>query len=191
MARENELIKAPSTTSKYRTAMKEAMEMLARDERVLFLGQTVGYSGSRYTYGTLEGISREKRIELPIMEEAQMGMATGLALAGYIPVSIYPRCDFLLLAANQLVNHLDKMAEMSEGEFRPKVIIRAVIGGRDPVYPGPQHCQDHSSAFETMLSSVDLVRLTDHREIMPAYERALNSDGSTLLIDYGDLHFKP
>ena len=190
MDKPNELVRAPAKMNQYRGALKQAMEMLAQDERVIFLGQTVGYSGSRYTYGTLEDVAREKRIELPIMEEAQMGISTGLALAGYIPVSIYPRCDFLLLAANQLINHLDKMAEMSEGEFNPRVIIRAVVGGREPVYPGPQHCQDHTEQFRSMLHNVDVVKLTDYREIVPAYRKALNNDRSTLLIDFGDLHFK-
>ncbi len=95
--------------NKYSLELKKAMEMLAQDERVLFLGQTVGFPGSRFTYKTLKDIPLEKRIELPIMEEAQMGICTGLALGGYIPVSVYPRFDFVLLAANQFINHLDKI----------------------------------------------------------------------------------
>ena len=53
-----------------------------------------------------------------------MGISTGLALSGYVPVTCYPRFDFLLLAMNQLVNHLDKIRVMSNNEFQPKVIIR-------------------------------------------------------------------
>ena len=46
-----------------------------------------------------------------------MGMTIGLLMAGKIPVSIYPRWNFLLLAINQLVNHLDKLTEDSEMEL--------------------------------------------------------------------------
>ena len=113
--------------NKYGIELKKAMEMLAQDERVLFLGQTVGFPGSRFTYKTFKDIPLEKRIELPIIEEAQMGICAGLALGGYIPVSVYPRFDFVLLAANQLVNHHDKLEELSDGQFKPKVIINTVV----------------------------------------------------------------
>ena len=43
-----------------------------------------------------------------------MGLSLGLALQGFVPVSIYPRIDFLLSATNQLVNHLDKIRLMSK-----------------------------------------------------------------------------
>ncbi|NCO11758.1 hypothetical protein CO038_01155 [Candidatus Pacearchaeota archaeon CG_4_9_14_0_2_um_filter_39_13] len=186
----NELVNVPERTNVYRAALKEAMGILADDERTIFLGQTVGFPGSRFTFGTLEDIPAEKRIELPIMEDTQMGMSIGMALEGYIPVTVYPRVDFLLLASNQLVNHLDKMHEMSRGQHDPHVIIRAVVGSRNPIYPGPQHCQDHTGAFTSMLQRVNVTRLTQPEQIVPAYQRALERKGPSLLIEYGDLHFK-
>jgi len=175
--------------SKYRSEIKKAMELLSENSRVVFLGQTVGYPGSRFTYGTLESIPREKRIELPIMEEVQMGMSIGLALEGYIPVSIYPRFDFILLTMNQLVNHLDKIEEMSQGQFKPKVIIRTVVGSREPLYPGPQHCQDYTESLKNMLTNIDVVRLDKSEIIVPTYEKALYSHRSSLIIELGDLHY--
>ncbi len=169
----------------YRDELIKAMEMLAQDERTIFIGQTVAYPGSRFTYGTLEKVPQEKRIEMPVTENMQMGISAGLALAGYIPVSIYPRMDFLLYAGDQLVNHLDKLKDRSQGKFNPKVIIRAVIGGRNP-YPGPQHCQDHTEAFKLMLTNVDVVRLDHAADIIPIYRRALESERSTLVIEQGD-----
>jgi hypothetical protein len=49
---------------------------------------------------TLTEVPRERLIELPVAEEMQMGMTLGMALAGFVPVSIYPRWNFLLLAMN-------------------------------------------------------------------------------------------
>lgn len=175
--------------TKYREEITKSMEMLANNDKVIFLGQTVGYSGSRYTYGTLCTIPEEKRMELPIMEEVQMGISLGMALEGYIPISVYPRFDFLLLAINQLVNHLDKIEELTLGNFKPKVIIRTIVGGRNP-YPGPQHCQDHTEALKKLLTKVHVEKLDRSEEIFPAYKRALEREGSTLLIEWGDLHFK-
>ncbi|MEK6879722.1 MAG: hypothetical protein AABY22_08955 [Nanoarchaeota archaeon] len=174
--------------SHYRAEVTRAMEYLADDPRTIFLGQTVGYPGSRFTYGTLQNIPIEKRIELPIMEEIQMGMSTGLALGGYIPISIYPRFDFLLLAQNQLVNHLDKLEQMSQGEFKPKVIIKTIVGSRSPLDPGPQHYQDHTEAFRKLLTNIDVIKLEREEDVFSSYVAALNSDRSSLLIELGELH---
>ena len=58
-------------------------------------------------------------------EELQMGITTGLALNGSIPVSIFPRWNFLMLAMNQLINHLDKINIMSNnGYIKNKHTVR-------------------------------------------------------------------
>ena len=38
---------------------------------------------------TLKDVPRDRLIELPVFEEMQMGMTTGLALTGLVPVSIF------------------------------------------------------------------------------------------------------
>lgn len=173
----------------YHTEIKKAMNLLAEDPRTIFLGQTVCYKGSPI-WESVKEIPEERRIELPIMEEVQMGMSIGLALEGYIPVSIYPRIDFLILTTNQLVNHLDKIKELSHGRFNPKVIIRTMIGDKEPLYPGPQHCQDHTSAYKLMLTNTDVVRLDMLSDIVKVYKNALESGKSTLIIETDSLRGK-
>ena len=63
---------------------------------------------------TLKGISKKKLLELPVAEELQMGVTLGLSMDGNIPISIYPRWNFLLYAVNQLINHVDKFKIMAE-----------------------------------------------------------------------------
>lgn len=171
----------------YREEAIKAMKMLAENPQTIFIGQTVAFPGSTI-YGTLEGIPMSRRIEVPILEDGQLGMSIGLSLEGFIPVSIYPRIDFLILAVNQLVNHLDKIEELSCGRFRPKVIIRTMIGSTKPLHPGAQHCQDHTEGFKHMLTNVDVVKLTKAEDIVPAYQKALESERSTLLVEVGDLY---
>jgi len=165
------------------------MEMLAEDKRVIFLGQSVSYSGNSI-FNTLKTIPSNRKIETPVFEEVQMGLSTGLALEGFVPVTCYPRFDFLLLAVNQLVNHLDKMNEMTRGTFTPNVIIRTSIGAKVPLDGGIQHTQDHTDAFRNLLTHIDVIRLEDKDQIIPAYEKALNrKDGrSTLLVEYGEYY---
>ncbi len=166
----------------YKEECKKAMEMLAEDERVMFLGQTVGFPGSPM-YMSFENVSTEKKLELPVAEEMQMGMSTGLSLEGVIPVSIYPRIDFLLLAINQLINHLDKIEEMSNGEFKPKVIIRTQIGNTQPLYPGAQHCGDYTDALKVLCKNINVVKIETAEDVLPEYKKALDSDKSTILVE--------
>ena len=119
-----------------------------------------------------------------------MGFSMGLALEGKIPVSIYPRWNFLLLAINQLVSHLDKASIMSEGGFQPKVIIRTSIGSQRPLHPQHQHVGDYTDSLRGMLTNMEIIRLNEPDQIVPAYEKALNrEDGkSTIVVEYGDYY---
>ena len=172
----------------YKDEIVKAMDMLAKDERVIFLGQSIAYPG-HVMYKTLENIPLSRKIELPVFEDAQLGISTGLALEGYIPVSIFPRIDFLIIAANQLVNHLDKIEEMSQGQFKPKVIIRTMVGSKVPLDGGPQHTQDHTEALEHLLTNVAVIKLDNPNHVIPMYKWALEeSNRSTILIEMADLY---
>ncbi len=170
---------------KYFDELQRSMEYLAQDERTIFLGQAVKYAGTGMT-NSFKNIPSEKLIEFPVCEDFQQGVSNGLALAGLIPVSIYPRFDFFILSTNQLINHLDKFKEM--GTAPTKVIIRTSIGSVRPLHPHVQHCNDYTEAYRTMLRNVDIIKLEEPEDIFPAYERALTrTDGkSTILVEYGD-----
>ena len=159
------------------------MAFLASDKRTIFIGQNVVYGGAVDIDQTVKMVPAERKIEFPVAEDLQMGVCIGLALTGWLPVCIYPRVDFLVLALNQLVNHLDKFKEMSVERYKPKVIIRAGIGARTPLDPGPQHRQDYTEALKLMLTNVDVVRLEEVGQIGAAYEAAYNSPRSTVLVE--------
>lgn len=171
----------------YREEIVKAMEMLCKDRRVIFLGQSIRYPGHAM-FGTLEKVPMFRRIELPVFEDVQMGMSIGLSLEGYIPISIYPRMDFLIIAINQLVNNLDKIEEMSCEQFKPKVIIRTMVGSKVPLDGGPQHTQDHTEALRHLLTNVDVYKLTESKSVVSAYLKALESVRSTILVEMSDLY---
>ncbi len=172
----------------YFEEMKRSMDFLAKDPRVLFLGQAVACPGTAMS-GTLRDVPREKLLELPVCEELQMGMANGLAVAGFVPVSIFPRWNFLLLAMNQIVNHLDKLKVISNGGYTPKAIIRTGIGSQHPLHPQQQHVGDFTDAFRLMCTNIEVIRLDEPAQILPAYRKALERDDgrSTIVVEHGDL----
>lgn len=171
----------------YKEELVKAMDFLGKQDKTIFLGQSVACSGNAI-FKTLETVPLTKRIEMPIFEDTQMGISIGLNLEGFIPISIFPRMDFLINAMNQLENHLDKIKEMSNKEFNPKVIIRTAIGSVKPLYPGIQHCSDYTTALKVLLKNINVVKLTDSKDILPEYKKALESNKSTLLIEDSDLY---
>lgn len=163
------------------------MEYLAKDERTVFIGQAVAVPGTGMS-NTLKDISKNKLIELPVAEEMQMGISLGMALNGQIPISIYPRWNFLLCAVSQLVNHVDKLSIMSK--YKANVIVRTSIGSERPLHPQCQHIGDFTEAFKLMCKTIDIIRLDEPEDIFPAYEKALLRDDnrSTILVEWGDYY---
>ena len=172
---------------KYKEELIKSMKWLGEKENTLFLGQATLFSGHSIS-GTLIEVPKEKLIELPVMEEVQMGMCTGLSLEGYVPISIYPRFNFMMLAINQLVNHMDKMKEMSRGMLVPKVIIRVAVGASKPLDGGSQHTQDFTESIKHMLTDTVLVELTEPEQVSSTFEDAYNRNGSTVVVEWGDYY---
>jgi len=119
-----------------------------------------------------------------------MQFSIGLALAGYVPVSIYPRQNFLLLATGDMSNVLDKLPAMSDGRSAPKVIIRVAAGPFKPVHPGHQHIGNFAEAFRKIFDWIDVVELEEPADIFPAYKHAYErTDGrSMLIIEHGNYY---
>jgi pyruvate/2-oxoglutarate/acetoin dehydrogenase E1 component len=174
---------------KYFDELKRSMEYLAEDPRTVFLGQAVAAAGTAMS-NTLRDVARDRLVELPVAEEMQMGITTGLALAGLVPVSIFPRWNFLLYGINQLINHLDKIEVMSNGGYRAQAIIRTGIGSERPLHPQYQHVGDFTDAIRAMSTTIDVVRLDQPADIYPAYQRALTRDDgrSTILVEVSDYY---
>lgn len=170
-----------NSKTEYRAALEQAMADLAADPKVIFMGQAVGFAGTAMT-GTLPAdLPKERFLELPVTEDMQMGMAIGMSLDGLLPVCIYPRWNFLLLAMSQLVLHLDKLPLYSR--FQPKVIIRTAVATPEPLNPGPQHLGDYTRAVETMLRCVKVRELLTPERVRLGYRLAMTEPGSWLLVE--------
>ena len=173
----------------YFDELERTMRWLGEQPDTMFLGQAVEYKGTAMT-NTLVNVPREKLLEMPVDEEMQMGITNGLSVAGTVPITIYPRWNFLLLTMNQLINHLDRMPAFSHGEYIPKVIIRTGIGSERPLHPQAQHVGDFTDGFRMILKNIEIIRLEEPEDVFPAYYKAYHrTDGkSTLIVEYGDYY---
>lgn len=174
---------------KYFSELKKSMNYLGSKKNTIFLGQAVNVPGTAMS-NTLSDVKKNKLMELPVFEEMQMGISIGLSMNGFIPITIFPRWNFLLLSVNQLVNHLDKLQKISSERFTNKVIIRTSIGSERPLNPQHQHTGDFTEAFRLMLTNIEIIRLKEPKHIFKSYKKAYErKDGKhTLLVEYGDYY---
>src|SRR6266567_4291895 len=80
----------------YFEELSNAMFMCSSSEHeTIFMGQ--GICGGTTMSESFKYVPDEMKLEMPVAEDMQMGMATGMALGGYLPICIFPRWNFLLL----------------------------------------------------------------------------------------------
>ncbi len=173
--------------SPYKDELTKAMTFLAEKEDTIFIGQQIVYAGNPMST-TLGNVPKEKMIEVPVMEETQMGMSLGLAMTGKSVITFYPRWDFLVSATNQLVNHLDKFEHMTDK--RVNVIIRVGVGSKDPLDPGIQHRNDYTQEFKSILQFTKVHELKNSEDIYSIYTNAYNDGGVHIIVEWPELYYK-
>lgn len=133
---------------RYVDAIAEACaQEMERDEKVFVFGLDVddhkAIQGS--TAGLVEKFGPDRCFGTPLSEDAMTGIAIGTAMAGYRPVHVHIRMDFMMLAMNQLVNIAAKAHYMYNKQVKVPLVVRTMIGrswGQ-----GAQHSQALHSMF--------------------------------------------
>lgn len=167
----------------YKDSLTNMMTKIGKMENTVFLGQQILFPGNPMS-GTLIDVPKEKMIELPVMEDSQMGMSLGMAMTNKFVITFYPRWDFLICATNQLVNHVDKIELMSNGQWKPNMIIRVAKGSEIPLNPGPQHRNNYFKEFESITQTIKFFDCLTVDDIEMAYNYAINEGGITLINEY-------
>jgi pyruvate/2-oxoglutarate/acetoin dehydrogenase E1 component len=115
----------------FRQAVRDALdEELARDDRVVFLGEDVAAAGGVFavTPGLLEKHGAGRVIDTPISELALAGAAFGSAVTGLRPVVEIMFADFLPLVMDSLVNQATKYWYLSNEQASVPLVIRSACG---------------------------------------------------------------
>ena len=168
----------------YKDELTKANTQLALDPKTRFIGY--GLKKGR-ALGTLKEVADSQIIEMPVAENLMMGFAIGLSLNGYLPVVFIERMDFLMNAMDAMVNHLDKIKKISDGEFFPKVIIRCIVGNTDkPLYTGVTHTQDFTHGLRKMVS-FPVWNLKDEGDIATLYDLSVKISEPVMFVEYKDL----
>jgi len=170
-------------------AIREGLtESFARDDRTFLFAQGVADPSSMW--GTMKGIGNrfgeDRVIEMPIAENAAVGIAVGAAIAGQRPVISFHRVEFALLAFEQIVNNAAKANYISNGQHKVPLVIRMVIGrgwGQGP---------EHSQSLEPLFAYFPGLKV-----VMPAFAAdakgmltaAIEDDNPVIFIEHRWVHY--
>src|ERR1700744_5183938 len=110
----------------YIAAAQEGIRVeMERDPTVVFYGQDVAPSDDD---PLVQAFGRERVRVSPISETAEIGMAVGLALAGYRPVVELLMAEFMLVAMDQVVNEAPRFRYMSGGRVKVPLVLKSGYG---------------------------------------------------------------
>lgn len=138
----------PKRKLKFNQAISEALvQAMDRDKNVIIAGEGVDDHGGIFdtTREAFLKFGRARVFDMPLSENMIVGAGFGASLNGLRPVLVFARNDFLLLAMDQLVNHIAKWSYVQQGKIKTPLLIRALIGrgwGQ-----GAQHSQSLQALF--------------------------------------------
>jgi len=135
----------------YSEALRAALdEAMAADPAVMLLGEDIGAYGGAFgvTRGLLDKYGPERVRETPISENGFVGVAVGAAMTGLRPVVEIMFMDFILLAADQLINHAAKLHYIYDGRVNVPMVVRTPAG------PGRGYGASHSQSLEALFLGV-------------------------------------
>lgn len=157
-------------------AIRDEMYKLSLQKNTVFLGENIINSGR--IYGTLDNVDLKKCIEMPVAENLIAGAAIGLSLGGYLPICIFQRMDFMLIAADAIINHACLLPKMAGVRF--PIIFRTIRASlNDRFYVGLQHSKDLSHVFNPYLEVIQVPEVSPAK----AYKRAWVVDHPILIVE--------
>lgn len=129
-------------------AIRSTLEAeMARDERVILLGQDIGRNGGVFqaTAGLRDRFGADRVVDMPLAEGVIVGAAVGLACSGLVPVPELQFLGFGSQAFHQVEGQVARMRFRSQGRYPMPMVIRAPFGGN--VRTPEMHSDAHEAKY--------------------------------------------
>jgi len=127
-------------------AINSAMDvMLGRDDKVVVLGEDVGYFGGvfRATAGLQKKHGKTRVFDTPINECGIIGVAVGMGAYGLRPVPEIQFADYIYPGLDQLVSEAARLRYRSANDYICPMTVRTPFGGG--IFGGQTHSQSPES----------------------------------------------
>jgi pyruvate/2-oxoglutarate/acetoin dehydrogenase E1 component len=171
----------------YRQAVAAALaQEMARDERVVLLGEDVASGGVfKTTAGLLERFGPARVRNTPISETAIAGAAMGAAMAGLRPIAEIMFSDFYGVCWDQVAVEIAKARYMTGGQFALPLVIRGANGG------GLGFGAQHSQAVENWalcVPGLKIVSPATPADMLGLLAAAIRDDDPVLVFEHKALY---
>ncbi|MFJ4206085.1 2-oxo acid dehydrogenase subunit E2 [Streptomyces sviceus] len=150
-------VETPATAITMAKALNTALrDALRADERVLVFGEDVGRLGGvfRITDGLTDTFGERRCFDTPVAEAGIVGLAVGLAMAGFRPVVEMQFDAFAYPAFEQIASHVAKLRSRTRGTLTLPMVIRVPYGGG---IGGVEHHSDSSEAYYAHTAGLKVV----------------------------------
>ena len=176
------------TTSdlKYKDAALKVMTDLG-NQGAIFVGYNVNNAPGGNAMGTLKNVPDNQKLETPVAENLMAGLCIGMGFEDFLPVLYFERHDFMLVAMDAIVNHIDKIERISHGEYKEPVIIRAVTADGGPFYSGITHSQDFTNMLRAAVS-FPVYDPKNGNELEEAFYKARHSGRPAIIVERKSLY---
>jgi acetoin:2,6-dichlorophenolindophenol oxidoreductase subunit beta len=167
----------------FREAVAKAVrEEMARNPRVMVMGQDVGSFGGSYREfdGLFAEFGAARVRDTPVTENASIGIGAGAAAAGYRPLISITYMDFLMIGFDPLINYAAKLRYKTGGRLTAPVVVKTTAGALGQGVA-------HSQCIEAWLMSVPGLKVVAPSTPADAYglmKTALRADGPVVYIDH-------
>lgn len=183
LEKENFVMENVETSLSYKQAVTQCMTELG-DMGAVFIGYSLIPGDAM---GTTVNVPMDQKIETPVAENLMVGLAIGMSFEGFKPVVYFERHDFMLVAADAIGNHVDKIERISHGEYKVPVVLKAVVDDGGLFYSGPTHSQDFTSTFQEMVN-FDILEPMNAGEVLSAYRHALKTSRPVMIVEHKKFH---
>ncbi|MGH9264493.1 MAG: alpha-ketoacid dehydrogenase subunit alpha/beta [Acidimicrobiales bacterium] len=158
-------------------------DLMARDERVVLLGEDVAVLGGvfRTSKGLREAFGDGRVIDTPLAESSIVGIAIGLALAGMRPVAEIQFADFMHSTFDQMVSEAAKIHYRSNGDFHVPLVVRTPWGGGG--HRGPYHSQA-VEAFYAHVAGLKVVAPATPADVAGLLRSAVEDPDPVLFLEH-------
>jgi acetoin:2,6-dichlorophenolindophenol oxidoreductase subunit beta len=166
-------------------------KMLSEDPRVVVVGEDLldPYGGA---FKVTKGLSTKfpgRVLTTPLSEAGFTALAAGMAMRGLRPVVEIMFGDFLMLAADQIINHIGKYRWMYNDKVRVPLVIRTPMGGRRGY--GPTHSQTLEKHFIGAPGWHVVAPSPFHEPGTLLYRAVLEDDDPVLFIENKTMYARP
>lgn len=172
-------------------ALREALrEEMARDERVILLGEDVGKRGGVFniTLGLYQEFGDGRVFDTPLAESGIVGAAIGLSVVGFRPVAEIQFAAFVYPAMDQIINEAARMRYRSAGDFGCPIVIRIPYGGGTG---GALYHSQSVEAFFCHVPGLKVVAPATPYDAKGLLKSAIRDEDPVIFLEHKKTYFMP